>query len=144
MDNAELLNYVANHPDVLRHIAPGYRDVDLSGFFTVAENVMFGDHRGLILFLAHPSDHTYQMHWLLTDAIRGAAALAMAKAAIETMFTQFDACAITGATPRDNLSARRMNRALGGTPVGVSTDSQGRPCIDYRLERKKWATSSAV
>lgn len=140
---AGLLNYVANHPDVLRFVAPGYQALDLSDFFKVKENVMFGDERGLILFLYQP-DHTYKMHWLLTEAIRGRAALKMARNAIATMFTNYDCCAITGSTPRENLAARRMNRALGGVPTGVSKDSLGRPCIDYKLERRSWATSSAV
>ena len=141
--NAALLNYVANHPDVLRFVAPGRQSIDLHAFFNDPQNVMFGDSRGLILFL-HQPDHTYQMHWMLTEQIRGTAALAMAKAAIATMFTNFDCCAITGATPRENRAARTMNRALGGIPVGVSIDSQGRHCINYRLERTKWAISSAA
>lgn len=142
-DYPAMLNYVANHPDVLRYVAPGYRALDLSTFFDVKENVMFGDTRGLILFLYQP-DHTYKMHWLLTEAIRGRQALLMARNAIATMFTNYDCCAITGSTPRENRAARMMNRALGGLPTGVSKDSQGRHCIDYRLERVQWATSSAV
>lgn len=137
-----LLEHVANHPDVLRFVAPGYQHIDLSCFFTNEANVMFGDHRGLLLFLAQP-DHTFEMHWLLTEAIRGRSALLMAKNAIKTMFTNFDACAITGSTPREYRAARTMNRALGGVPTGVSTDSTGRPCINYRLERVTWAKSSA-
>lgn len=141
--HVELLDRVSNHRDVLRFIAPGYQYVDLGKFFKVKENVMFGDDRGLILFLYQPADHSYQMHWMLTEAIRGRDALLMAKNAIRTVFTSYDACAITGATPRENRAACMMNRALGGVPDGVSTDSMGRPCINFRLERKKWATSSA-
>lgn len=136
--HAELLNYVANHPDVLPAVAPGYESIDLGTFFDVKENVMFGDARGLILFLYQPDSHSYEMHWLLTEAIRGKAALGMAKNAIATMFTNYDCCAITGSTPRKNLAARRMNRALGGEPIGVSKDSLGRRCINYRLERRTW------
>ena len=143
-DYKEMLNYVANHPDVMRHIAPGYASLDLGAFFNTPENVMFGDTRGLILFLYHAKDHTYQMHYLLTEAIRGRNALLMAKNAIATMFTNYDCCAITGSTPRENHAARMMNRALGGLPTGVSKDSQGRHCIDYKLERVRWATSLAA
>lgn len=144
VEKAELLSYVANHPDVLPWLAPHLAHVDLSGFMAVPENVMFGDHRGLIIFLYQAKNHTYQLHWLLTEAIRGKTALLMARNAIATMFTNFDCCAITGSTPRDNAPARAMNRALGAVPVGVSTDSQGRACIDYRLERRTWATSLAA
>lgn len=138
-----LLNRVANHPDVLRFIAPGYQSVDLDAFFAAPENVMFGDANGLLLFCHQPSDHTYEMHWLLTEAVRGRAALRMAKNAIATVFTNFDACAITGSTPRENRAACMMNRALGGVPDGVSADSMGRPCIKFKLERTTWARSSA-
>lgn len=143
-DYVTLLNYCANHPDVLPHVAPHHDKIDLSRFFDVPENVMFGNSRGLLLFAYHAPSHTYQMHWLLTSAIRGAAALAMARNAIGTMFTNFDCCAITGMTPRENSAARLMNRALGASPVGDATDSQGRACICYRLERKTWVTSLAV
>lgn len=145
-EKAFLLNYCANHPDVKPWIAPPeLAFVDLTGFLLEPENVMFGDTRGLILFLYQRKNHTYQMHWLLTDAIRGRDAFRMARNAIATMFTKYDCCAITGSTPRDNAPARAMNRALGAVPVGVSTDSLGRSCIDYSLERRTWSrhTSSA-
>lgn len=144
IDYPALLNYVANHPDVLPNVAPGYAAIDLAGFFAEPRNVMFGDENGLILFVLLPDGETFEMHWLLTRAIRGKAALGMARNAVMTMFTSYDCCAIVGATPRENLAARRMNRALGGLPVGVSQDSQGRPCINYKLERRRWAKSSAV
>lgn len=144
IDYPALLNYVANHPDVLPGLAPGHQALDLTGFFAEQRNVMFGDTRGLILFVLLPDGEAFEMHWLLTRAIRGAAALGMARNAVRTMFTNYDCCAIVGATPRENLAARRMNCALGGLPVGVSQDSQGRPCINYRLERRRWAISSAV
>lgn len=144
VDYVALLNHCANHPDVLPHVAPHHDEIDLSRFFDVPENCMFGDARGLLLFAYHTPSHTYQMHWLLTSAIRGAAALAMARNAIGTMFTNFDCCAITGMTPRENSAARLMNRALGASPVGDATDSQGRACIVYRLERSAWAKRGGV
>jgi len=136
-NKSELLNRVANSPDVIRGIAPGYLAIDLKAFFDDPSNIMIGDDRGVVLFIPKAPGH-YDMHYLLTNSLRGPAALRAIKAAISELFTYHDACVITGSTPRENLAARRMNRALGGRPYGVSVDSQGRDCIDYVLERAKW------
>lgn len=141
--DAELLNLVANQPEVLAGTAPGYLAVDLVGFFDRPGNVMLGDARGVMLF-GYQGDGVYDMHYLLTSSLRGKNALLTIREAIGALFTYHNAHAIVGATPRDNRAARAMNRALGGRPYGVSVDSQGRDCINYVLERATWAISSAA
>ncbi len=84
-------------------------------------------------------ESTYEMHYLFTKQARGKIALDTCRKAISWMFTEHGATVICGATPRDNLPARVMSRALGGTPAGNTTDVFGRPCIFYALERKAWA-----
>lgn len=143
MNKVDTLNHVVNRPEVLAGCAPGYYDVDMTAFFEEPRNVMIGDKRGVVLF-AYLGDFTYEMHYLLTDALRGRAAFRLCRKALDTMFTKHHASAICGATPRENRAARAMNRALGAVPVGVSTDSMGRACINYRLERTTWATLSAA
>lgn len=140
-DAIALLNRVANAPEVIAHTAPGYLAVDLSSFFNDPRNVLFGDERGVMLF-AHQGAGRYDMHYLLTAALRGKAALATIKAAMRALFTYHNASAITGATPRENLAARAVNRALGGRPYGVCIDSLGRDCICYVLERATWVALS--
>lgn len=135
--NADLLNRVANQPEVLTEIAPGYLRIDLAGFFDKPGNLMLGDDRGVVLF-SFLGDATYKMDYLLTSSLRGPAAMRAVKTAMAALFTYREAHAITGQTPRDNRPARAMNRALGGRPYGVSVDSQGRRCIDYVLERARW------
>jgi hypothetical protein len=56
------------------------------------------------------------------------------------MFTDHGATAICGAVPREHRASRAMSRALGASPRGSHTDSFGRSCIIYVLERKSWAT----
>jgi hypothetical protein len=146
-EKIQLLNWVANAPEVLKNVAPGYARVDLTAFFDNPKNVMLGDQRGLVLFIWHGADdlgEIYHMHYMFTEALRGRDALIATKKAIATLFTQTNTYAIVGSTPRENRAARAMNRALGARPVGVSIDGRGRPCIDYKLERKQWAISSAV
>lgn len=138
-----LLNAVANDPSVLRHIAPGFHSIDLTPFFADPRNKLFGDSDGLVIFGARGGGE-YEMHYLFTRRRRGKAALQQLRYAISMMFTEHSATAICGETPRDNRAARTVNRALGGRPVGVSTDSLGRPSINYRLERASWAASSAA
>ncbi len=143
MQPADVLNHVVNQPEVLRYVAPGYRSLDLSGFFQAPNNIFMGDLDGAILFGAL-GDDIYDMHYLLTDAVRGRDAIQFVRGCLHLMFTQYGARAITGATPRDNMAARCMNRALGARPVGETTDIHGRLCIKYVLERATWAKSLAA
>lgn len=138
----ELLNHVVNQPEVLAEIAPGYERVDLSRFFDHPRNMMCGDERGVLLF-AYRGQDVYELHYCFTAQLRGRAALQAVRAALKTVFTRHNAVAICGATPRDNRAARMMNRALGARPIGVSVDIHGRTCINYVLERVRWAKSSA-
>lgn len=138
-----LLNRVANQPEVLAGIAPGYLAIDLAAFFDGPGNVMAGDERGVVLFVFQ-GDGAYDMHYLFTSSMRGAAALRLIRSSISDLFTYYHAHAITGQTPRDNRAARAINRALGGRPFGVSVDSQGRDCINYVLERATWVRLSGA
>lgn len=141
--DVDLLNQIANQPEILAQIAPGYLAVDLSKFLENPRNLMLGDDRGLVLF-SHLGNGFYGMDYLLTSSLRGKDALLAIRAAMRALFTQREAHAITGQTPRDNMPARAMNRALGGRPYGVSVDSQGRHCIDYVLERATWVRLSGA
>jgi hypothetical protein len=139
----ELLNHVVNQPEVLRYVAPGYSHVDLTDFATKPGNVIMGDEGGFVI-CAPISEGVFDIHFLLTDEIRGPDALSFIRYCINLMFTEMGATAIVGATPRDNRACRAMGRALGFRPVGEKTDSFGRPCITYKLERVLSATSLAA
>lgn len=139
----EMLNRVANAPEVIRGLAPGYLAIDLKAFFDSPENVMFGDDRGVVMFVRKDHEH-YEMHYLMTRCMRGKAGLLAIKEAIRELFTYHAASVITGSTPRENRAARLVNRALGGRPYGVCVDSQGRDCINYVLERQTWVRFSGA
>lgn len=142
-DDIDLLNTVANSPEVLLASAPGYALIELAAFFDNPRNLMVGNAKGVVLF-GFQRPGVYDMHYLFTDKMRGPDALRAAKDAIRQLFTYRDVHAIVGATPRDNRAARAMNRALGGRPAGESVDSLGRSCVTYILERETWVRLSGA
>jgi hypothetical protein len=134
---SELLNYVANQPEVICGIAPGYTGVDLSSLSAKPNTLIFGDEHGVLMF-NYLGDGIYEGHYLFTDTLARRDAMKLARRAIKELFTTHCASAINGVTPRANLGARAFNRALGLVPVGEATDTAGRSCIKYRLERASW------
>lgn len=139
-----LLHHLANHPDIIRWVAPGRREVDVSRH-NVSGTWIFGDEDGAVLFDPISVEKgIYEMHYLFTEARRGKAALDLIRSAVQVMFTEHEATVICGAVPREHRASRVMSRALGAQPVGSHTDSSGRACVVYKLERKSWATSSAA
>lgn len=136
------LNRLANHPNIMPVLAPGYEWIDLARAYSKPGILLVGDSLGVIMMVPCDNPPTVmEWHWLLTPCVRGAKALRLARAAINEAFTHPNICAIVGATPRCNRAARLMNRALGARPTGLSVDSHGRECINYMLERDPWATS---
>lgn len=139
-----LLHHLANHPDIRSWVAPGRSEVDISRHNQPGAWI-FGDMAGAVLF--DPVDTTkgiYEMHYLFTEAVRGKAALTRIREAVQVMFTEREATVICGAVPREHRASRVMSRALGAQPIGSHTDSFGRACVVYQLERRLWATSSAA
>ncbi len=136
----ELLNSVVNEPEVLSAVAPGRQCVDLSMFFDKPGNLIFGNEHGLLAF-AYLGDGIYEGHYLFTNTMNRRLAMLLARRALRVLFTRYGASAIVGVTPRGNLGARVVNRALGLQPVGSATDTAGRPCIKYRLEKTQWEAS---
>lgn len=144
MNPLHLLHYLANHPDIIPMVAPGRSEVDIMRHNQLGTWI-FGDTDGAVLFdPVNIDEGIYEMHYLFTAAVRGKAALTIIRAAVEVMFTGHEATVICGAVPREHRASRVMSRALGAVPVGSHTDSFGRACVVYKLERKSWALSSAV
>ncbi len=142
-EQIQLVNSIANRPEVLPFIAPGYVSVDLRAFFDRPGNLMVGNALGVILF-GNLGDGIYSCHFLLTNKLRGPDACRAIKMAFSSLFTYKDCIAITGLIPRENRASRAMVRALGCRPIGEISDMYGRPCISYMLERKTWVTLSGA
>lgn len=140
-NRTELLNYVANQPEVICGLAPGHSEINLAALSEKPNTLMFGDEHGVLLF-NYLGDGIYEGHYMFTDTLDRRDAMRLARRAIRELFTTHHASSINGATPRAHRGARAFNRALGLVPVGETTDTMGRPCIKYRLERVQWVRSS--
>lgn len=136
----QLLNFVANQPEVLAQIAPGFKCVDLSRYLDMPGTLLYGNEHGVLMFV-HDIERCYAGHYMFTDTARRREIMSLCRRAITDVFTKHNASAIKGVTPRGNLGARAMNRALGLLPCGFTTDTAGRDCIRYILERKTWQAS---
>ena len=146
MNPLALLAYLTQHPDIQPWVAPGHAEPDLTNM-NVKGCKIYGDALGAVVFRPHIEvgrPDIFEMHYLFTEARRGKEALDLIRNAITAMFTEHDATVICGAVPREHRTSRVMSRALGAVPIGSHTDSHGRACVVYKLERKTWATSSAV
>lgn len=143
MTDAAMLNRIANQPEVLPWVAPGYQNIDLSAFFEREGNLMLGDERGVILFAAM-GEGLYSCHFLFTTSLRGANAARAIRAAFTSLFTSRDCVAITGLIPREHRASRAMARAIGCRPIGEAFDAHGRSCISYIMERSRWVTLSGA
>lgn len=140
-DRSVLLNTLLNDPAVLAEMAPGYAAVDMTAFFQNPENVMLGDENGVVLFAcAEPG--IYEGHFVFPRRRRDI--MDVCRGHLRTMFTAHGAQAIYGLTPIENSAARALSRALGFANLGPSSDSSGRPCVRYVLERTKWEQSLAA
>lgn len=146
MSNAALLNRIANLPEVLEGVAPGYSWVDLSAFFNNPHNVMLGDERGLAIFAERPGERgVFEGHYLFPTAgreWRHGQVLELCRSWLRAMFTEHAAQAIWGYVSTENAASRALSRALGFAPRGHSLLPSGRPCVVYVLERATWAKSS--
>lgn len=138
--DAEILNALANQPDVLAAMALGYDAVDLSAFLRWPGNVMLGDEHGAALF-AELGGGMYDGHFMFPAATRPKRIIDTCRGFLDVMFTTHHASRIVGAVLADNRRARAMTRALGFTPLGRSVSETGRSCVLYTLERAQWATS---
>lgn len=146
MNALELVMALTRHPEIQPWVAPGHAEPDLTNL-NIPGTKVIGDLHGAVVFrpqIEAGRPDVYEMHYLFTEARRGKEALEHIRWAVKEMFTEHGATVICGAVPREHRASRVMSRALGAVPIGSHTDSFGRACVVYKLERKTWATSSAV
>ena len=140
MSQLELLNRIANRPEILAQVAPGHLHLDMAPFFSNPANLMLGNEHGVVLFVSL-GEGLFAVHILFTETLRGRNALTALRMAFTALFTLRDAVAIVGRIPTENRACCVMARALGGKPLGSSTDAHGRSCNSYIMERASWVAS---
>jgi hypothetical protein len=111
--NADLLNEVANHPDVRPFLgAAELGTLDLTDLVENPRNVaLVGDAGGFVYQQLMPG--VYELHTLFLPEARGKALMAAARESFRFMFTRTDCLEILTKCPDDNGGARFASSALG-------------------------------
>jgi hypothetical protein len=107
---------VANDPRVRAGLGFGTAPLSLGAVMGAPNNHAFGDADGGFIFEALGGGR-YDLHTLLSPAVRGRAALARAGEAICRMFVETDATEIVTRTPGNLRHAAFMARRAGFQPV---------------------------
>ena len=123
-------------------LAPGVGVLTADPFFANPRNVGFmtTDGGGFVLFNHLGMKGMYEVHLICRH--KATRPIELGRAAMAFMFTYRGAVAISTLIPKANRASRVAARAIGGTPIGDSTDNLGRPCTAYVLERKAWVRFS--
>ena len=126
-------------------LAPGVARLNADPFFASLANVGYATPDfGALAFFTALRPNVFDAHLLCGHGWRGSRALAFARAALDTIFTDEEAYVIVATIPNENLPSRRICRALGGIPIADTVDPFGRPCKQYALERSEWVKLSAA
>lgn len=136
---ARELNRIANLPEVLPFVAPGFDHVDLTNFIAQDKNFCLR-YRGGYMIFAHAGGDKYEGHFLFPAKIRGKRALTSARKIVTHMFTKRGARAIYGDIARTNRAARVFARTLGFNRIGQGRDSAGVPFVRFHITSTEWAT----
>lgn len=122
-------------------LAPGVGAVDAKPFYAGAGNVGFKtpDGNGYVLFRYLGLRGVYDVHLICRPKVTKP--IDIGRAGVALMFTHWNANAISTLIAKANRPSRVAARAIGGRPIGDSTDDLGRQCTAYVLRRDEWARS---
>jgi len=137
------INQAINRPEVLSGFLLSAKNVedtllDLSHFYDANPgNLALQTNEGIMLFC--PVRKEYECHACFYPEFSGKLRLLATRQMLQWVFTRKKPIAIVCWPPRDNRAARHMSTLLGFRPTGkVKTDTLGRECLEYRLERESW------
>jgi hypothetical protein len=133
---------VANDPRVRAGLGFGTAPLSLGAVLSDLNNHAFGDADGGFIFEALGGGR-YELHTLLSPAVRGCAALSRAAEAIGRIFAETDAVEIVTRTPGNLRHAGLMARRVGFAPLRTVADAWPGPkgptsLTFYTLERDAW------
>jgi hypothetical protein len=134
---------VANDPRVRAGLGFGTAPISLGAVLGDMNNHAFGDTNGGFIFEALGGGR-YELHTLLSPAVRGRAALTLAGEAIRRMFVEIEATEIVTRTPGNLKHAAFMARLAGFLPVRRLEAAWPGPdgptsLTFYSLSRSVWA-----
>lgn len=139
------LNFLANEPENLANWDMDHpmEWISLSKFFDREGNVALGDRENGVIMFCHQHDGVYEGHYLMNPKRTGKEKLAHCRKIFDTLFTLYEAEAIVGHVPVAHFGARVMTCALGFANEGISADYRGCSCVNYKMDRARWAVLSA-
>lgn len=137
--DAELLNRIANHPDVRPTF--GYHDgeTDLSQLFDHPDSyVVLTDGNSAASIWEWSAPGVWQAHFLMLPESRGEYGVAAGKAMCRFMHEQIGARLLWGMTPdsKEFRRAQMFNRLLGAKPAGQITDAANVRCHLFVMEAR--------
>ena len=141
--DADLVNLVANHPDVRPWVGGGNGVLDFTDVVANTTNVLLMNDSGGCLF-ERVGPGIYEVHTLSLPEGRGPAAVAAVRDALHWMFTQTDCVELQTKVPNGNAGALGLVRAIHGRLQfhrdGVWPGPDGMVgCGFYSLALSDWA-----
>lgn len=134
--NADLHNYILNHPEISGHFGP--RDKDLSpllnepGAYVLLDN---GEDAACVFEWSAP--RIWQAHTYFLPSARGKKGIEAGKAFIRLMFDD-GARLLWGQTPTANRQARMFNRLIGAVSDGFDVHPYSGEIEYFVVEREAW------
>lgn len=116
--NSHLVDTFINHPDVRATIEAGEHKLDSLDVLADHRNVALCGEGGGAVFLAMQEEGVYQGHIFLLKGHRGARGIAFGHAALNAMFTLYEASRVVANVPWQLSAARMYVRKLGFSSVG--------------------------
>lgn len=133
--DAALLNRVLNDPSVLPYVSLGRESVDVAPLFENDSTVFLATEHGGFLFVLC-GDGLYEVHTQFLPEGR-AGVLALAREAVQYMFTRTPAIAVATFVVDGNERARRLTLAMGFREIGAKSIN-GFCGKGYLLTIKEW------
>jgi hypothetical protein len=120
--DADAINRICNHPEVLPSLSLHLETIDVSGLLADKRNVAFlGEFGGALFHWCAPG--VYAAHDFFLPQGRGKWALKASRFMLAEMFGNFRARMIWAQTPIDLHACRLFNRWLGFKSEGISKQS---------------------
>ena len=129
IDDAEIVNGFANHPDIRPDIG-GVGRLDLTSAVQEPNVFLFGEHGGFCLSWSAPE--TYEVHTMITREGRGRWAIEAARSAIEQMIERGARQMWTRVHPEARHTAM-FTRIMGFREWGTNTLDIGDGPIAWRI-----------
>lgn len=126
---------ILNHPDVRPTVEQGDGYATARDILADTSNVVYAHEWGIVVFI-HKGSGVYEGHIAFMPQGRGAAAIKACQSALDRLFRDHKAQAVTAAVPLQLRAARFLVRRLGFASRGIRED---KPVEEFIMEAASWA-----